>query len=249
MNRILMTMVLATLIPAVALVEVACTRGALDKAKQAELALIVQGGLMYDDWGKTLGKALPKQIHPSYLSTGGKAQGADTWRCRECHGWDYRGKEPDYSSGNHFSGFRGIHEVLGGNEISILSHLKSTGHRFGEHLSGQDLDALVLFITKGQMDMEPFIDRKSKKAKGDPAAGASLYRDTCAPCHGDDGKKLRLGDEKNIVTLGASAQENPWRALHKIRFGEPGQNAPPLLGAPVQQQVDVLAHVQTLPAR
>ena len=34
--------------------------------------------------------------------------GADTWRCKECHGWDYAGKDGAYGSGDHRTGIVGV---------------------------------------------------------------------------------------------------------------------------------------------
>ncbi|MDH4246228.1 MAG: cytochrome c [Deltaproteobacteria bacterium] len=248
MNRpVLMTRL--TILTAMALFALsACTRE-MDAARKAELAMIVQGGLMYDNWFITLGKEAPKSTKFAYSSSGGKAQGADSWRCKECHGWDYLGKEPDYSSGNHFSGFPGIQNAINVSELSVLNNLKNTNHRYGEILSDQELKPLVAFLMKGQLEMRDHIDRGSKKAKGDSGAGKALYQKHCTSCHGDDGKKLKLGEEAQSRSLGAIAVEDPWKTLHKIRFGQPGKEAPSLLGAPVEQQVDVLAYAQTLPVR
>ena len=34
--------------------------------------------------------------------------GAATWRCKECHGWDYMGVDGQYGHGPHKTGFPGI---------------------------------------------------------------------------------------------------------------------------------------------
>ena len=247
MNRYPWKTVIVVLASLMLMVLSACTNKEEEKARKAEMAMIVRGGLMFDNWAKTLGKVAPATTHHSYMNSGGKAQGAETWRCVECHGWDYQGKESDYSSGNRFSGFRGLRDVAGGDEFSVLTHIKAISHRFGEYITDEELKSLVAFVVKGQLDMTPHIDRGTRKAKGDPAAGEKVYRANCAFCHGDDGKKLKLGDGKNPQSLGAIATEDPWKTLHKIRFGQPGTEAPALLAAPVQQQVDVLAYMQTLP--
>ena len=44
-------------------------------------------------------------------------------------------------------------------------------------------------------------------------------------------------------------RKNPWEALHKIRNGQPGQPMPVLRVLPLQDMVDILAYVQTLPAK
>jgi thiosulfate dehydrogenase len=36
----------------------------------------------------------PQGTHPSYPKAG-KKTGAGTWRCKECHGWDYEAQEAE----------------------------------------------------------------------------------------------------------------------------------------------------------
>ena len=55
---------------------------------------LVQGALLYDKWYAALGIQPPAGEHPLWLrqSTNTRS-GPDTWRCVECHGWDYKGKD------------------------------------------------------------------------------------------------------------------------------------------------------------
>jgi thiosulfate dehydrogenase len=99
------------------------------------------------------------------------------------------------------------------------------------------------------MDTDQVIDRASKKAKGDQAKGSRIFVTVCAKCHGFDGKKINFGDEKEPEYLGTVAAGNPWETLHKIRFGQPGQNMPAMIAFPLEMQVDVLAYAQTLPTK
>src|ERR1700704_618539 len=54
---------------------------------------IAYGGRLYDTWWQVLGSPAPTATNPPYpaAAPAGKAVGATTWRCRECHGWDYKG--------------------------------------------------------------------------------------------------------------------------------------------------------------
>lgn len=81
----------------------------------------VRGGLLYDKWWEINGQAAPPGNHPFYPSIG-KQSGADTWRCKECHGWDYRGKGGAYSSptGSHYTGIKG---VWGGRDMNGRPYL------------------------------------------------------------------------------------------------------------------------------
>ena len=51
------------------------------------------------------------------------------------------------------------------------------------------------------------------------------------------------------VYVGTVAQEDPWRTLHKIRNGQPGTPMISLMALSVQDQANILAYLQTLPAK
>ncbi len=90
---------------------------------------IARGGLLYDKWFKVVKAETPATAHPSYPAEGkyrGK-KGAD-WRCKECHGWDYMGKDGAYSKGKHFTGIVGIRALSGADTASIVAVLKNKTH-------------------------------------------------------------------------------------------------------------------------
>ncbi|MBI4082936.1 MAG: c-type cytochrome [Candidatus Lambdaproteobacteria bacterium] len=226
----------------------ALARG-LDDASGEELAKIIRGGLLYDSWFVELGVAPPKETHPAYAKSKGKGKGAGTWRCKECHGWDYMGKEGAYKKGRRFTGIAGIRGAAGGSAAAVVKSLQGSDHELGGRIPAADLTAIARFVTEAQLSVDEVIDRNSKKARGDLAKGQRIYATVCAKCHGADGKKVNFGDEKAPEYVGTVANENPWETLHKIRFGQPGEEMPSLIAFPVQVQVDVLAYAQTLPAK
>jgi thiosulfate dehydrogenase len=116
-------------------------------------------------------------------------------------------------------------------------------------LPDQAVERLARFVSAGQVDVGPYIDRATKKAKGDVNRGAGLYQTVCAVCHGFDGKMINFGTKEQPEFVGTVGQDNPWEMLHKIRYGDPGEAMPALVGLAVQDQVDVLAYTQTLPAK
>ncbi|NQV55063.1 MAG: cytochrome c [Rhodospirillales bacterium] len=83
---------------------------------------------------------------------------------------------------------------------------------------------------------------------GDPQRGAQFFQTICANCHGFDGKELNFGNDKSPEYVGTVARSNPWEALHKIRFGQPGVGMVSLSVLSIQEQVDILTYIQTLPA-
>ena len=54
---------------------------------------IARGARLYDSWYGEKGVDAPAKRHPAYPASGGYANKvASTWRCKECHGWDYLGR-------------------------------------------------------------------------------------------------------------------------------------------------------------
>ena len=84
-----------------------------------ELIHISRGGQLYDNWWKaTDDTAKPEKNHPLWKEQStNQRSGYDTYRCKECHGWDYLGKDGAYGKGSHFTGFKGVYEA--GQKMSI----------------------------------------------------------------------------------------------------------------------------------
>ncbi len=203
---------------------------------------LVFGGQLYDKWYKITSGKLPKGTHKSYGKKG-KKSGKATWRCKECHGWDYKGKDGAYGKGSHFSGIKGIRGAVGMDPAKVVSILKDETHAFSEkYFSPDEFDALALFVSKGQVDMDKYIYLATKKVKGDSSRGMAFYNTVCANCHGKDGKKI-----DDMPALGKIAQGNPWETLHKTLNGQPDEKMPALRAFPIDVSVDILAYAMTLP--
>ncbi len=212
-----------------------------------QYAQLARGGVLYDDWPIELGIKIDK-THPSYPANG-KKTGATTWRCKECHGWDYMGKEGAYSKGSHYTGIPGIRPSVYKNLETTIKILKNDTHAFGNIIPEDALEALALFVSYGQVAVDIYIDRSTRKVKGYIAGGGRIYLNTCVKCHGEDGKAIDFGSEKEPEYLGTLANENPWEALHKIRWGQPGTQMVSLLFLGLRDQLDVLSFCQTLPSK
>ena len=94
----------------------ACDSGGDDADAQAyEQANAARGGTMYDKYWTVAGMAAPTGEHPLWASrpdtTSNTRTGEETWRCKECHGWDYRGVDGVYGAGSHRTGIGGIMDV------------------------------------------------------------------------------------------------------------------------------------------
>ena len=212
------------------------------------LVAIDRGGVLYDSWYGALGKEAPKETHPAYPKTG-KQKGAATWRCKECHGWDYKGASGAYSKGGHYTGIQGIRNMTYASESVIVAILKNKTHGFDQLIPGKDMEALAHFVAHGQIDMDVYIDRATKKAKGNPARGERIFQTTCARCHGSDGKLINFKTPPKIEYIGTVANKNPWETLHKIRMGQPGVSMISMLAFDVRDHIDILTYAQTLPQK
>ena len=223
--------------------------------KETDVFAIARGGQLYDKWWTVLDAKVPSMTHRSYPSDG-REKDTITWRCKECHGWDYRGKDGAYSKGRHFTGIIGIRGKAGAKPADIAKILRDRTHNYPlSFLPDKAVDSLARFVSAGQIDMDRYIDRNTKTAKGNPTSGAKFYETVCILCHGRDGKLLNLVDAddpavaEGPVYVGTVAQADPWRTLHKIRNGQPGTPMISLMALSVQDQVNILAYVQTLPAK
>ncbi len=242
--RLTMTLVLAI---ATVIFAIPAWAGGLSGKSGAELAKIVKGGLLYDKWYSELDREAPKVTHPAYPKTS-RYKGKSTWRCKECHGWDYRGRDGAYKKGKHFSGIPGIRGYNGRPPAGVVSILKDKNHLLGDKLPHSALEALAAFVTQGQMDMTRYISA-SKEVKGDAFKGGRIYAVTCARCHGPEGREINFGDKKKPKYMGTVANSNPWETLHKIRVGQPNEEMTSTLFLTEQQQVDVLKFTMGLPGK
>ena len=216
------------------------------------------GGRLYDMWWKAVPDVKPPEgNHPLWaLQSTNKRKGLVTWRCKECHGWDYRGKDGAYGSDSHKTGFPGVIGARARSVDQLKAALKgatNSKHDFSSLLNDTALTNLATFLKDGLLDLSTAIDAKSKKpVKADAAHGRQLS-DVCAACHGLDGKQRNFGTPDEPEFVGTVARENPWEFLHKVRVGHPGSD-PPMpagleVGWSVQDLLDILAHSQTLPEK
>ena len=216
-----------------------------------DIASVVRGGRLYDNWYTETMSPPPATRHPAYPAVTAYAyEPGATWRCKECHGWDYKGVDGAYGKGSHFTGIKGVRGVAGVDPGRIREIITDKTHGYTEKMMPRSaMEKLALFLSLGQIDMDRFIDRATKKAGGDIGHGAQFYQTICANCHGYDGKEINFKEEPKKEYVGTVGRDNPWEGLHKIRFGQPGVGMVSLSVLPVQQQVDILAYTQTLPAK
>ena len=171
-------------------------------------ASAVRGGLLYDKWWAVNNATRPTDNQALWSTqTTNLRTGSDTWRCKECHGWDYQGVAGAYGSGSHKTGFKGVWAARLEEDEDVFEHIESDeNHDFGAVLSDDDLLDLTKFITTELIDLETYVNLTTKASNGDPTAGKLLYESLdattgggCIACHGADGTTLNFHDADEPV--------------------------------------------------
>lgn len=223
----------------------------------SEAMRISRGGQLYDDWWKaTVDSEKPSKDHPLWkLQDTNRRTGYDTYRCKECHGWDYRGKDGAYGKGSHYTGFKGVLDAskkMSHKELeAVLKGAANKDHDFSGYLTIADISDLALFLNKGLADTARFVDGNGDPVHGNVNAGAYLFNANCTlMCHGNQGTMINFGNADKPEFVGTVASGNPWEFIHKVRSGQPGTKMPSAImnGWTDREIRDVLAYARTLPA-
>jgi cytochrome c2 len=213
--------------------------GAAPAFGQADEGAMARGGRLYDKYFAENKTPKPEGNHASYPA-GGKYGKDTSWRCKECHGWDYKGKDGAYGSGGHATGIKGINGAAGKDPAAIAAVLRDKVHGYSEaQISAKDASDLALFVSKGQIDLAKYVE--GGKVKGDAKKGKSYYNTLCIGCHGGDGKKIATAPPLGEIAV------SPFDMMHKILNGQPAEAMPALRALDPQIAADVGAYLQTLP--
>lgn len=215
----------------------------------------IKGGKLYDDWFTVKG-IIPDAQNPypvntlwTELALPAMASNKDTWRCSNCHGWDYAGKLNDagklvvvslllaaqpagnllYRSEEHL--FTVISK--GFMRKNSLSGALIQVHNFGNNtppLGDQEIYDLVAFVKEAVVDVQGFFSSDPNSLLihgGNRDNGKKLFQASganCVSCHGVDGKSGTIN--VNIYDLSILDLK---RAYHRIRVGIPGKEMPTTL--------------------
>lgn len=215
----------------------------------------VAGGRLYDNWMLALDQPPAQGNHPLWDDQDSNTRrGVVTWRCAECHGWDYKGVDGAYGPySNHYTGFTGLENTVGASHEQVIDWLDGTNnadHNFLAYTNTTALDDLAAFLRTRQIDADLLIDPSTGAALGERTAGRGLYLSTCAECHGSNGDLINFGTTIDPLYLGDLAVADPWQTVHKMRFGTATTSRMPAvedLDWSLSMVADTLAYMQTLP--
>ncbi len=214
-----------------------------------EAWILSSGGRLYDNWISALDAEKPPATHPAWPASNTKHEGASTWRCKSCHGWDLRGKDGAYGTGSYKTGIGGVGAWAGKDPEEIHKVLMNSTHGFTHDMIPPDaMLRIAAFVSRGQADVAAYIGM-DKSVKGNAERGAAKFQTICASCHGFDGKAMDWGDADAPGFVGTEANANPWEVLHKIRFGHPGVEMVSMAAFPLEEAIDILAYAKTLPVK
>lgn len=211
--------------------------------------ILSAGGRIYDNWWEALNKQAPVYFtHPSYPSAG-QQSGAETWRCKECHGWDYKGASGVYRGGSHYTGIKGIDGAKGRDVGEIVALLRAPVHGYSrEMIDDEEITRVAAFVSRGQIDMENYIDLATRQIiAGDPERGRAVFQANCAACHGFDGRALNWGGPGEDAFIGTEAVDVPDEVMNKILNAHPGAWMINLRPFGPDLAADVLRYASTLP--
>ncbi len=214
----------------------------------------VRGAQVYEAWHVVMDVNPPDGDQPLWSTqTANQRSGGVTWRCVTCHGWDYKGVEGAFGAGRPgYTGFPGVIQTVGLPEGELRAWLDGTrnpNHNFSEYLDAASTRNLIAFLRTRLINTDLLIDPSSGVSLGDKTNGAILYVESCAACHGAEGADLNFGSANAPMFIGDIALTDPWRFLHKTRFGQANTQMPAgeNLGWALQDFADVLAYAQGLP--
>ena len=218
-------------------------------AQPSEAWLLAAGGRIYDKWWAALDRDEPGGTHPLYPATG-QQSGKNTWRCEECHGWDYRGAAGIYRNGSHATGIKGIEGAIGWPEDKIAALMRGSHAYTPEMINDAEMARLAAFVSRGQIDMSAYIDPETRQVTGgDADRGRAVFQTVCAACHGFDGRRLDWGDDGEHAYIGTEAAKVPDEVLNKILNAHPGEEMVNLRAFSPDVAADVLRYTTTLPTK
>jgi hypothetical protein len=157
------------------------------------------------------------------------------YRLKNLFGWDLRGVEgvygPKYQNKSYVLARNLLSDQRSAEEIRRwLADGDEHTPAYGQVLNEQDLTDLTAFIVKtrdaalARPDHVYTLEASAPKnyaliAGADPVRGRERFSDTCANCHGKDGREIPIDGTESVGTIARSSAYEIW---FKIQHGHPG---------------------------
>jgi thiosulfate dehydrogenase len=218
-------------------------------ANPSEAWVIASGMRLYDNWMNVLDHKGPGTTHPSWPASNTKKKGNTTWRCKSCHGWDFKGKDGKYASGSYKTGITGVMSAATMHPDDIHQIILDDTHKYTyDMIPAEVMTRLSKALAIGLYDTDDYIGENGS-VKGDLRRGREIFQNVCASCHGYDGTALDWGEENDPAYVSTEANANPWEVIAKIRHGHPGVEMVSLIAFPMSDIASILKYVRTLPQK
>ena len=147
------------------------------------------GGQLYSDWPQVMLFRGPFAKHPLWTGSP-SAINTETWRCVNCHGWDYRGGDGVGGDLGVIAKVPGLRHLAGADRRTVADGITSAGHGFvAEQLSADALRFLVDFLIEGQRAVVDLAD-KARSVGANSQAGGNRCANICRVCNGPDGVRI-----------------------------------------------------------
>lgn len=193
-----------------------------------------RGGLLYDNWAKTLKKETPETMKDDKGNV--IPNSGHDFRCKNCHAWDYKGKDgiygPKYQNKPYVSKVNLAKESKT-HTIRQLAKAIKLGHGkempvYKDHISDEDIKHLATFLVAKLTNTDEIFSLSEKSStkyvlndvsEKEKERGFRLYNASCESCHGSDGTKVMIDE---AYTLGSHSRQKAYEDHHKMKFGNPG---------------------------
>ncbi|MFN4159702.1 MAG: c-type cytochrome [Gemmobacter sp.] len=154
-------------------------------------------------------------------------------------------------TGSHFTGIKGVMDAAGAAPEALMTVLRDVNHPYTpEMITDAEMLRVARFLGAGLVDMRTLIDDESRKVTagvGDTERGRAIFRTTCAPCRGFDGRALDWGADGEHNFVGIEAAELPDEVMNTISNAHPGAAMIHLRAFSVDDRISVKDYVAGLP--
>lgn len=213
-----------------------------------------KGGRLYVAWDLVNDSPPPTEMNGLWpTNTTNTVPNRFTWRCVNCHSWDYRGSLSETQNSlfrsQDYPSLFGMMEKTPEEILPWLNGYNNPQHDFRPYLSEQNMNDLSAFLSTGLFTPDLIANVETQLVSGTLSVGETAYNEYCASCHGMEGEKLNFGTTQTPSFMGDVSLTNPWRVAHTIRYGHISTRVPPaeVLGLAFSQQIDIIAYTQTFP--